>query len=85
MALLKTPYYEGTIGLYLRRSQDSDDVLALMAAHVACSPRAHRSTGLPHTISNRHREEIIALGGKAYEDSTTNIMSRIGTLHDIKA
>jgi len=83
VAPLKTPYYEGTIGLYLRRSKDNDDVLALTVAHVARPPHVHRNTGLPHTISNRYREEIIVLGSKAYEDSTTNIMSRIGTLHDI--
>ena len=85
VAPLKAPYYEGTIGLYLRRSNDNDDVLALTAAHVARPPTVYRNTGLSHLNSNRHREEIIALGSKAYEDATTNIMSRIGTLHEINA
>ncbi|KAG0127670.1 hypothetical protein HOY82DRAFT_541833 [Tuber indicum] len=85
VAPLKAPYYEGTIGLYLRRSNDSDDVLAFTTAHVARPPPVYPNTGLSHTNSNRHREEIIALGSKAYEDATTNIMSRIGTLHEINA
>ncbi|KAG8736674.1 hypothetical protein FRC10_009052 [Ceratobasidium sp. 414] len=83
VAPLKTPYYEGTIGLYLRRSNDSDDILALTAAHVARPPPVYRNTGLSHTVSDRHREEVVALGSKAYADATTNIMSRIGTLHEI--
>lgn len=79
----KTPYYEGTVALYFRRGSDNDDVLAITAAHVARPPPVHRNTGISPPNSIRHREEIIALGSKAYEDATTDIMSRIGTLHEI--
>ncbi|RPD77828.1 hypothetical protein L226DRAFT_551609 [Lentinus tigrinus ALCF2SS1-7] len=44
-----TPYYEGTVGLYLRRGNGSDDVLALTAAHVARPPPMHpQNTGFSH-------------------------------------
>ncbi|CAA7264007.1 unnamed protein product [Cyclocybe aegerita] len=85
IAPLKMPYYEGTVGLYLRRSNDSDDILALTAAHVARPPPMHPNTGLTHKGSSQHRDEIIALGSKAYEDATTNIISRSGTLHKTNA
>lgn len=77
VAPLNSPYSEGTISLYLRSSSDSDGILALTAAHLE-----HRNTVLSH---HQHREEIVALGGQAYEDAIINIMSRIGTFHEIKA
>ncbi|CAA7268712.1 unnamed protein product [Cyclocybe aegerita] len=85
---LKTPYYDskGSVRLYLRRRRkDSDGILALTAAHAARPPPMHRNTGLSRKDSDRHREdpEMVALGNKAYEDATTAIDSRIGTVQDI--
>jgi len=68
--------------LYLRSG--SDDILALTAAHVARPPPMYpQNTGLSHKISDEYREEIVALGKKAFQDSITLIETRIGTLQEI--
>ena len=86
IAPFKKPYYEGTAGLYLRRGSGSDDVLALTAAHVARPPPMFPDNkGLSGKAADRHREEIVALGVKAFEDSTTAIETRIGTLQEVIA
>ena len=41
------------------------------------------NTGLSYKVSSKHREEIVALGIKAFEYSTTVIETRIGTLQEI--
>ncbi|PWW72996.1 hypothetical protein C7212DRAFT_354227 [Tuber magnatum] len=83
IASAKAPYYEGTVALYLRCGNDNDDIIAITAAHVAHPPPLHRKTGISAPNGTRYREEIIALGSKAYNDAITDIMSRIGTLHEI--
>ncbi|KAG0644346.1 hypothetical protein HOY80DRAFT_941397 [Tuber brumale] len=83
IASAKTPYIEGTVALYLRCGNGNDNVIAITAAHVAHPPSTYRNTGISATNGTRYREEIIALGNKAYDDAITDIMSRIGTLHEI--
>ena len=84
IAPLKKPYYEGTVALYLRRGNASNDILALTAAHVARPPPMYPgNTGLSEKASSKHREDIVALGDKAFENSTTAIEARIGILHEI--
>jgi len=86
IAPLKKPYYEGTAGLYLRHGSGSDNVLALTAAHVARPLSMFPDNkGLSEKAADRHREEIVALSNKAFEDSTTAIETRIGTLQEIIA
>ena len=84
IAPLNKPYHEGTVALYLRRGNDSEDVLTLTVAYVARPPPMHPSnTGLSHKVSSKHREEIVALGSKAFKVSTTAIETRICTFQEI--
>ena len=85
IAPLKKPHYEGTVGLYKRRGNGNDGVLALKPAHAARPPSMHTSDlGLPHKAAGKHREEIIAEGDKAFENSITVIKPRTtGTLQEI--
>ncbi|CUS12926.1 unnamed protein product [Tuber aestivum] len=83
IATAQMPYCEGTVALYLRKGNDNDEVLATTAAHVVCPPPMCSNTGVKVRNGFRQRVEIIALGSKAYQDATINIMYRIGTLHAI--
>ena len=86
IAHLEKSYYEGTASLYLRRGSGSDEILALTAAHVARPPPMFPDNkGLSEKAADRHCEEVVALGDKAFEDSTTAIETRIGTLQGIIA
>lgn len=79
VALLKKPWLEGTVGAYFRLSNDSDVLLALTCCHVACPTRAAK--GLTLAEAAAHHEGIVAVGRGAYEEGTTAIMERIGSLH----
>ena len=81
IALEKEPRVEGTVGLFLRRSKDSNDLLALTCAHVVCFPYATK--GLSIAESAGHREQVIALGTGTYRNSINKIKSRIDTLSSI--
>jgi hypothetical protein len=73
VALEKKPHIEGTVGLFLRRSKDSDEILALTCAHVAC-----------YSLAEDH-ERVIALGVGGYRDGINKIKTRIATLNDMVA
>jgi hypothetical protein len=80
IAPLKTPYYEGTGGLYFRLSKDDDRVVLLTAAHVARPPTAYANTGMSGKKTSQRREEIVALGSMSYQNATNAMMATIGNL-----
>lgn len=81
VALEKKPYVEGTAGLFLRRSKDSDDILALTCAHVVCPDLK----GLTITATTRRHQHVISPGYESWVKGLEDIMTRIATLDDIIA
>ncbi len=81
IASYKAPHYEGTVGLYLRRSSDSDEILALTAAHVACLPSNYPYSRPRRVCCPQCPDKIVALGYKSYGDALSKIMRRIGSLY----
>ena len=73
IAPLKESRYECPVTLYLHRGNGSDDVLASTPVHVVRPPSMRTS---------KHREEIVAKGDKALDDSTIAIETRTGTLQE---
>lgn len=74
------PYYEGTAGLYFRLGKDSQRTAMLTCAHVARPPPVYPNTGMTHTGTGQAREEFVALGYNAYNDSVKAMMAAIGDL-----
>ncbi|PWW80501.1 hypothetical protein C7212DRAFT_361520 [Tuber magnatum] len=80
IAPLRTPYYEGTGGLYFRLGHDDDRVALLTAAHVARPPPQFANTGMSRKGTSQPREEIVALGAMGYRNATNAIVATIGNL-----
>ncbi|TEB33531.1 hypothetical protein FA13DRAFT_159525 [Coprinellus micaceus] len=81
VAPLNKESFGGTIGAYFSIGDHRDVVLGLTCCHVA-SP-GHASTGLSVADAAVNHEDIIAIGGGAYEAGIAAITERIGTLQDI--
>ncbi|KAF8652607.1 hypothetical protein AX16_004296 [Volvariella volvacea WC 439] len=73
IAPVKKPHMEGTVGFYLKRSRDSNDIIAITCCHVACPDDAAK--GVTLTAGERHHKEIIALGTESFEKSVSGIMT----------
>ncbi|KAG9019212.1 hypothetical protein FRB90_005287 [Tulasnella sp. 427] len=76
----KTPHYEGTGGIYICLSSETDDIALLTCAHVTRPPPAFKNnTGITWKEgTGKPREEIIALGTGAHENAVDAIMGLIG-------
>lgn len=72
--------HEGSLGMFMTRG-DGSELLGITAAHVARPPPMFPDNkGLPERSAERHREEIVVLGDKAYRLAVERIETRIGTL-----
>ncbi|KAG8891254.1 hypothetical protein FRB99_003751, partial [Tulasnella sp. 403] len=69
IALLSTPYYEGTGALYLRVSNANKRTVLLTTAHVARPLPAFANTGMSRRCNSQAAEEIVALGDKGYSNA----------------
>ena len=78
VGLLKQPSLEGTLGVYLSGSQGSGEIIAITCCHVACPNDA--ANGITLNAGKHHRQEIVALGTRAYEEAVRAIMAEIGNL-----
>ncbi|KAK7685522.1 hypothetical protein QCA50_011388 [Cerrena zonata] len=76
----KSPYYEGTGGLYLRLNTDESDkrTVLLTCAHVAHPPPLFDNKEYTRKFGSQLREDIILLGGGSFNDSVEDIMKFIG-------
>ncbi len=70
----------GTAGLYFRLGKENKRTAMLTCAHVARPPPIYPNTGMTHTNTSQAREEFVALGNKAYDDSVKAMMAAIGDL-----
>jgi hypothetical protein len=78
IAPLKVSHSEGTGGLYLRESSDSDRVFLLTCAHVARPPPAFPSNKSPiHKKTSQPREHVVLLGSNGYANALKKIMASI--------
>jgi len=81
VAPFKRTWHEGSLGLFLTR--DGTELLALTAAHVV---RPHSiftdNKGLSLNAANRYREEVIALGDRAYRLAINKIQTKVGLLQE---
>ncbi|PWW76384.1 hypothetical protein C7212DRAFT_357329 [Tuber magnatum] len=80
IAPLRTPYYEGTGGLYFRLACHDDRVALPTAAHVARPALVFPNAGMSPKGNAQPREEIVALGSMAYQNATNALMATIGDL-----
>lgn len=80
IAPLKKPHLEGTGALYFRLGKNDKRVALLTAAHVAHPPTTLPNNGLVHMRPSQRREEIVALGTKAYSDATNTMTAVIDSL-----
>lgn len=81
IAPMKYPYYEGTAALFLRLADRR--VVILTCAHVVRPPPIYiTNAGLTSTQSNRHREQIVALGTMAFDKAVKAILASIETYTD---
>ena len=83
VAPAKKPSAEGTLGLFLKRGQASEDIVAITCCHVACPDNARN--GLTVKAADRHHQEIIALSTRYFTDSVNALKSEIGNLTVAKA
>jgi hypothetical protein len=74
----KTPHFEGTGGLYLRESSQSDRVLLLTARHVVLPPSAHRNKPYTRKSPKGRAEDVLILGSGAYTAALEEMMAEIG-------
>lgn len=76
----KSPYFEGTGGLFLRLSADQSDkrTVLLTCAHVAHPPPLFHNKEYTRKSDSQSREDIILLGSGSFEDSVEAIMKFIG-------
>ncbi|KIM29468.1 hypothetical protein M408DRAFT_15836 [Serendipita vermifera MAFF 305830] len=80
VAPLKQPGYEGSLGLFLTRGDDSK-LLALTAAHVARPPWMFPDNkGLSLKAADMHNEDIVMLGYEANTLAVKKIQSEVGRL-----
>lgn len=80
VAPLKQPGYEGSLGLFLTRGDDSK-LLALTAAHVARPPWMFPDNkGLSLKAADMHNEDIVMLGYEANTLAVEKIQSEVGRL-----
>ena len=81
VAPFKQPGSEGSLGTFLTCG-DGDELLGLTAAHVVRPPPPMfpDNYGLSVQATDRHHEEIIALGYKAYRLGIKRIQTKVGNL-----
>ncbi|KAJ7639371.1 hypothetical protein FB45DRAFT_425603 [Roridomyces roridus] len=75
IAPLKSPYYEGSGGIFLRLSSDEGDkrIGLLTCAHVSHPPPLFPNEAYTHQKKIR-REEVVLLGIQAFDNTVSNIM-----------
>ena len=78
IALLKTPYYEGTCALYLRVSSANKRTVLLTAAHVACPPHPSPTRACRAGAKAKLPGTPFALGDEGYSKAITSMLSAIG-------
>jgi hypothetical protein len=80
VAPLKQIGYEGTLGMFMTRS-DGSELLGITAAHVARPPPMFPDNkGLSEKSAERHHEEIVVLGYEAYQLAVKRVETQIGNL-----
>ncbi|ODN88039.1 hypothetical protein L198_06778 [Cryptococcus wingfieldii CBS 7118] len=79
IAPLKSPYYEGSGGLYFRLNAEEGDnrVALLTCAHVAHPPPVSENKVYTRRNDSEAREEIILLGTGSYDAAVATIMKFI--------
>jgi len=80
IAPLKSPYYEGSGGLFLRLSSDEADkrIGLLTCAHVSHPPLLFQNKAYTRKKDSQPREDIILLGTEAFNNAVSDIMKFIG-------
>ena len=80
IAPLKSPYYEGSGGLFLRLSSDEADkrIGLLTCAHVSHPPPLFQNKAYTRKKDSHPREDILLLGTEAFNNAVNDIMKFIG-------
>lgn len=80
IAPLKSPYYEGSGGLFLRLSSDEADkrIGLLTCAHVAHPPPLFQNKVYARKKDSHPREDVLLLGTEAFNNAVRDIMKFIG-------
>ena len=80
IAPLKSPYYEGSGGLFLRLSSDEADkrIGLLTCAHVSHPPPLFQNKAYTRKKDSHPRENILLLGTGAFNNAVSDIMMFIG-------
>src|SRR5712675_937193 len=80
IAPLKSPYYEGSGGLFLRLSSDEADkrIGLLTCAHVSHPPPLFKNTAYTRKKESHPREDVLLLGTEAFNNAVSDIMKFIG-------
>ena len=76
IAAARTPFTEGTGGLYISEGGDSDKVFLITARHVVFPPNVVPDDDYPRTDTQRHK--VLLLGSKAFENFFRSIKVAIG-------
>ncbi|CAA7266313.1 unnamed protein product [Cyclocybe aegerita] len=80
IAPLKSPYYEGSSGVFMRLSSDPIDkrIGLLTCAHVSRPPPIFANMDYTYKEGTHPREDVVLLGMKAFNDAVGDIMRFIG-------
>ena len=76
IAAARTPFVEGTGGLYFSEGGDSNKVFLITARHVVFPPNEVPNNNYART--NKRRHQVLLLGSKAFEKFFRSIKSSIG-------
>lgn len=74
----KTPHFEGTGGLYLCESSQSNRVLLLTARHVVLPPSVYHNKPYVCKSPKGHTDNVLILGSGAYPAALEEMMAEIG-------
>ena len=67
-----TPHFEGTGGLFMNKSRDSDKLLIVTARHVVLPPEQNENIKFERKNVSTPRFDILLLGDGAYENCLTS-------------
>ena len=67
-----TPYFEGTGGLFMNKSRDSDKLLIVTARHVVLPPEQNENIKFERKNVSTPRFDILLLGDGAYKNCLTS-------------
>lgn len=81
---LKSPYYKGSGGLFLRLSSDEADkrIGLLTCAHVSHPPPLFQNKAYTRRQASHPREDVLLLGTESFNNAVSDILKFIGVSGD---